>query len=527
MKRLEELVQRQLDGELTAAEEQELETLLDSDPEALRMYQQLLEIETGLRNLDESVDVSDAVMAEINPPVTPVVTPRQVQALAPAPHKSPSLFDSVIDRWFLPLAVPIAGVAGLVLAFVLFQEGRFETGDSNVPKTAATSLVEGFEVVRAEDASTESSKGLQPKDQLVAKAGKKNRLLYEDRTEVRLTEGSRVVYEAEFSTPESPSKRLELVTGTMQADVSPQPAGQPLVIKTPHAQAIVRGTKFTLSSTPEQTRLEVDEGRVDLRRESDGAMVAVRSGMFAISTKGDLISLPQRVSTGLLAYYTFQEGAGNVVQDRSGRGNPLDLKLSGGKPNWSSQGLTMSQPHFLRSDQDARKLIDACRKSGEVTLEAWVQPASARQKGPARIITLSDTSKKVDVMLAHGGGDGTELDTFVGRLRSTKHPNDAELRAPKGKAATKLTHLVFSRDAKGNAKLFVDGRQVSQRDVEGDLANWHDDLKLALGNDPGESQRFWNGSYRLVAIYDRALSQAEVDRNFAAGAVQVEEFVSW
>ena len=88
-------------------------------------------------------------------------------------------------------------------------------------------------------------------------------------TTITLRDGAEVVV-----LDEDP-KILELRAGEIEADVAPQKA--PMVLRTPQAEAVVLGTKFTLSAT----RLEVTEGRVRLTRSADGAAVEVAAGQVA------------------------------------------------------------------------------------------------------------------------------------------------------------------------------------------------------------------------------------------------------
>ena len=81
-------------------------------------------------------------------------------------------------------------------------------------------------------------------------------------------------------------KRLALDQGVLTADVKKQPAGQSLVILTPHAEARVLGTKFTLAVKGDATRLDVLEGRVRLTRLSDKSYVDVGAGSYTIATPG-------------------------------------------------------------------------------------------------------------------------------------------------------------------------------------------------------------------------------------------------
>jgi ferric-dicitrate binding protein FerR (iron transport regulator) len=74
-------------------------------------------------------------------------------------------------------------------------------------------------------------------------------------TTIRLLAGSELVVEAS-----DPGKRAFLRKGRLSADVAPQ--SDPLVIRTPDADARVVGTKFTLSTGSGPTKLEVTEGKV-------------------------------------------------------------------------------------------------------------------------------------------------------------------------------------------------------------------------------------------------------------------------
>ncbi|HEX7899468.1 MAG TPA: glycoside hydrolase family 48 protein [Planctomycetota bacterium] len=73
---------------------------------------------------------------------------------------------------------------------------------------------------------------------------------WEDGTTITLLDG------AEMVVVDDDPKILELRAGELEADVAPQK--NPMVLRTPEAEAVVIGTKFRLSTT----RLEVREGRV-------------------------------------------------------------------------------------------------------------------------------------------------------------------------------------------------------------------------------------------------------------------------
>ena len=97
-----------------------------------------------------------------------------------------------------------------------------------------------------------------------------------------------------------------------------------------------------------------------------------------------------RVSEGLQVLYDFSSSNGTFVEDRSGVGEPLDLRISNpGAVRRSRGALEIRSNTAIHSDKPATKIIKAVRASGGITIEAWLRAGNASQKGPARIITLS------------------------------------------------------------------------------------------------------------------------------------------
>lgn len=123
-------------------------------------------------------------------------------------------------------------------------------------------------------------------------------------------------------------ERLVLATGTIRADVAPQPKTRPLVVATPHAEAKVLGTLFRVVVEKKGTLLEVDKGRVELRRLSDRKSVVVGSGQYA--TSADLKPKPLSPNVPMVRF-TFDDGksspewTGTVAAGRlEGRFHPED-----------------------------------------------------------------------------------------------------------------------------------------------------------------------------------------------------------
>jgi ferric-dicitrate binding protein FerR (iron transport regulator) len=81
-------------------------------------------------------------------------------------------------------------------------------------------------------------------------------------------------------------KIVSLDQGSLNADVSKQPSGKSMMLRTPQAEVVVLGTRFLLSAEKESTRLQVEEGAVNFTRTEDKQSIVVRSGFFAVAAPG-------------------------------------------------------------------------------------------------------------------------------------------------------------------------------------------------------------------------------------------------
>lgn len=214
-----------------------------------------------------------------------------------------------------------------------------------------------------------------------------------------------------------------------------------------------------------------------------------------------------------IALYDFQEGSGNTVNDVSGFGVPLNLTIDNpSNTTWlSSGGLTVHSATIVKSAGIATKIINTCKATNEISIEAWVQPQSMGQSGPARIATLSENSTNRNFTLGQNGND------YIARLRTTSTGNNGtpDITA-NDDLVTSIQHVVFTRDASGDTRLYVDGIQQQSGTRSGTFNNWSNDDEFALANEL-TNDRAWLGTYYRVAIYSRALTASEVGQNHAAG----------
>jgi hypothetical protein len=221
----------------------------------------------------------------------------------------------------------------------------------------------------------------------------------------------------------------------------------------------------------------------------------------------------ERVEKDLVALYDFEDDGGTAVRDRSEVEPALDLQISTPKTvRWTSGALVIEGSANVASADKAAKIITACQRSGELTIEAWIKPENNAQTGPARIVSISADTTRRNVTLAQ---DGAKYDVRL-RAESTSENGLPSLNTADGSLKTELTHVVYTRTAAGQATFYLNGKGDATKDVSGKLSNWSGDFRLLLGNEL-TGDRPWRGELHLVALYSRALSERDVAQNFAAG----------
>jgi hypothetical protein len=221
-----------------------------------------------------------------------------------------------------------------------------------------------------------------------------------------------------------------------------------------------------------------------------------------------------RAVEGLLALYDFGSNEGSVVKDVSGVEPALDLQIANNKAvKWGKESLEVRGQTMIKSIKVPTKITKTVKGTGQLTVEAWIQSANLKQGGPARILTISKDISNRNFTL---GQDGNKYDL---RLRTSNASLNGlpSLASPVKSVSTELTHLTYTREPSGKARLYLNARQVAEKNIPGDLKDWDGNYRLALGNE-FSNNRAWQGSYHLVAIYGRALSSQDVKKNFEAGA---------
>ena len=241
------------------------------------------------------------------------------------------------------------------------------------------------------------------------------------------------------------------------------------------------------------------------------ALLLIVSSVFGYSS--------ERVKDNLLAFYDFRIGKGALVKDRSNTGTPLDLKIENLQNVERSSGrLNVLGSTLIRSIRPASKISKAIKRSGEVTLEAWIQPEKLNQSGPSRIVTISGNSTNRNITL---GQINSQYDVRV-RTSETNDNGLPSMSSKDKRVSLELTHIVYTRKENGKVNLYINGSLSNSRSIVGDTKNWDISYRLGLANEISNG-RPWLGSYYLVAVYGRALSLDDILKNYNAGLNLIDD----
>ena len=122
---------------------------------------------------------------------------------------------------------------------------------------------------------------------------------------LELADGTRLEAGPSVVIRHASGKTFQVDRGRVAAEVKPQPAQDPLILRSATAEARVLGTRFTFTVSRDATRLDVREGKVRLTRLSDRASVDVTADFYSVVAKGaDPVARP----INLLVNPGFEDG---------------------------------------------------------------------------------------------------------------------------------------------------------------------------------------------------------------------------
>jgi hypothetical protein len=224
----------------------------------------------------------------------------------------------------------------------------------------------------------------------------------------------------------------------------------------------------------------------------------------------------EAITNGLVLAYDLDDGTGGVVADTSGVTPALDLGIENqANTSWlgNGGGLSFDTERCAASvDADATKLYSGITNSGQMTVEAWINPADLVQAGPARMVSYSLNTSERNFTL------GQEADALVFRLRTPDSGINGSQPAysSAGALALEWQHVAATFDG-ATSRGYVNGvARPETLDLPGGITGWDSTHRVVLANEVDPGARQWLGQMHRVRIYDRPLSDLELTVNMHA-----------
>ncbi len=229
---------------------------------------------------------------------------------------------------------------------------------------------------------------------------------------------------------------------------------------------------------------------------------------------GLLASSGGRYENNMIAFYQFKTGSGATAYDTSGVEPALNLSLSGDYEWLAGWGVKFNSGKAQGSTRNSKKLHDMITATGEYSIEAWLVPANVTQED-ARIISYSASTTRRNVTL----GQTQYNYDFFNRTASSDANGDPALSTPDADEVLQaaLQHTVLTFDPVNGRRIYVNGQPIAISDDNIDsLAGWDDSFAFVLANEVS-GDRQWQGAIRMLALYNRALTPAQISQNFEVG----------
>jgi hypothetical protein len=232
--------------------------------------------------------------------------------------------------------------------------------------------------------------------------------------------------------------------------------------------------------------------------------------------QGTIASGANRYDVHDIAKWEFKEGTGNIAYDTSGVDPGMDMTLSGDAAWVGGWGISFTtNGRAQASTATSTKLYNRISASGQYSIEVWINPANVTQT-KANIIGYSGGDTVRNFTLAQ---NAFQYNMFA--RSSTTDINGAPslmTNANNMLAQAALQHVVMTYDPTNGRKLYVNGVFSGDMDASkgGAINNWDNSFAFLVGNETS-GDRPWQGSLRFAAIHDAALTQQQIQENFAAG----------
>jgi len=233
-------------------------------------------------------------------------------------------------------------------------------------------------------------------------------------------------------------------------------------------------------------------------------------------TQGTVASGANRYDAHDIAKWEFKEGTGTIAYDTSGVDPGMDLTLSGNTGWVGGWGVSFGvNGRAQASTATSSKLYNKLSTSGQYSIELWVNAANVTQT-KAYIASYSGGDKLRNFTVAQ---DAFQYEAFARSSASDLNGAPTLLTNVNNQLAqAALQHVVLTYDSTHGRRLYVNGVYTGDVDstTGGAINNWDNSFAFLVGNETSGDHP-WTGTLRFAAVHDVALTQQQIQQNYAAG----------
>jgi len=233
-------------------------------------------------------------------------------------------------------------------------------------------------------------------------------------------------------------------------------------------------------------------------------------------TQGTVASGANRYDAHAIAKWEFKEGTGTIAYDTSGVDPGMDLTLSGNTAWVGGWGVSFGvNGRAQASTATSSKLYNKLSASAQYSVELWVNAANVTQtKAYMASYSGGDTLRNFTV-----AQDAFQYEAFARSSATDQNGAPTLITNPNNQLAqAALQHVVMTYDTTHGRRLYVNG--VFTGDVDsstgGAINNWDTSFAFLVGNETSGDHP-WTGTLRFAAVHDVALTQQQIQQNYAAG----------
>ena len=224
--------------------------------------------------------------------------------------------------------------------------------------------------------------------------------------------------------------------------------------------------------------------------------------VIAPDTEAIFVYVENPLEAGLVAYWPLDQAAGDLALDASGNGFHGSLENGTRWIGGPALGFDGVDDHVDLGTLDV--------SGGELTLSAWVKSSDLGNcvADDCRILSKATGTAEDDhyFMLSTIASGGVKL-----RFRLKTDGATSTLIAGTGNLSDDVWHHAVAVYDGNEMRLYLDGALVGSTPKSGSLTTNAAVSTWIGGNPPNAAERPWAGTIDDVRIYDRALSEAEID----------------